>query len=127
MHYYIVFLCNWPERSNAKVRSVELTTANPSSYVKTTNDYVYLDLTAHLESSEPKGRFGRTVQEVMSNMTQKVGSLSINKTASTTTVVQMSDVLIETGAPATRRLSTWNDAVKPAWQRLAHTASLGTL
>ena len=126
MHYYIVFLCNWPERSNAIVRGVELTTTDPRSYVKETNDYVYLDLTAHLNSAEVKV-FGTTVQEVMSNMTQRVGSLSINKQASTTTVVRMSDVLVATGAPLNRRLTSWNDVVKPAWQRLAHTSSLGTL
>lgn len=126
MHYYIVFLCNWPERSNAIVRGVELTTTDPRSYVKETNDYVYLDLTAHLNSTEVKA-FGTTVQEVMSNMTQRVGSLSINKQASTTTVVRMSDVLVATGAPLNRRLTSWNDVVKPAWQRLAHTSSLGTL
>ena len=127
MHYYIVFLCNWPARSNAIVRSVELTTADPSSYVKETNDYVYLDLTAHLDSNESKAKFGRTVQEVMTNMTQKIGSLSINKQASTTTVIRMADVLLATGAPESRRLTSWNDVVKPAWQRLAHTSSLGTL
>ena len=127
MNYYIVFLCNWPDRSNAIVRSVELTTADPSSYVKETNDYVYLDLTAHLNSSESKAIFGRTVQEVMTVMTQKVGSLSVKKQASSTTVIRMSDVEIASGAPANRRLTSWNDVVKPAWQRLAHTSSLGTL
>lgn len=127
MQYYIVFLCNWPARSNAIVRSVELTTADPSSFVKTTNDYVYLDLTAHLNSNENKSRFGTTVQEVMTNMTQKVGYLSINKQASTTTVVTMADVLIATGAPSSRRLTSWNDVSKPAWQRLAHVSGFGTL
>ena len=126
MNYYVVFLCSWPSESNAIVRSVELTTADPSSYVKSTNDYVYLDLTAHLKSNEVKP-FGRTVQEVMSKLTQQVGGLSINKQASTTTVVRMGDVLVKSGTPSSRRLTSWNDAVKPAWIRAAHASSFGTL
>ena len=126
MNYYIVFFCNWPGESNAIVRSVELTTANPNSYVKETNDYVYLDLTAHLASNENK-KFGTTVQAVMSRLTQQVGALSINKQAKTTTVVKMADVLVPVGASTSRRLETWNDSAKPAWIRAAHASSFGTL
>lgn len=126
MNYYIVFLCSWPGESNAIVRGVELTTANPNVYVKPTNEYVYLDLTAHLNSSETKS-FGTTVQEVMSKLTQRVGGLSINKQAISTTVVRMADVLVKPGTPVSRRLTTWNDAVKPAWIRAAHASSFGAL
>ena len=126
MNYYIVFLCNWPAESNAIVRSVELTTTDPSSYVTSTNDYVFLDLTKHLNSGEEK-KFGNSVQSVMSKLTQQVGYLSVNKQAKSTTEVRMADVLIRVGAPAYRKLTTWNDVVKPAWIRAAHTSLYGTL
>jgi len=125
MNYYLVFLCNWPAQSNAIVRSVELTTSLPT-YVKSTNDYVYVDLSAHLASRETK-IYGTTVQEVTNRLVQRVGGLSINKQASTTVQVLMGDVRISDDTPASRRLTSWNDVVKPALQRSAHTSAFGSL
>ena len=127
MHYYIVFLCNWPGSSNAIVKSIELTTAEPS-YVTTDNDYVYVDLTAHLNSGEIK-TYGTSVQEVMNYLVQRVGGVFINKTAKTISRISMSDVKIEDGTPASRKIEpgNWNGVVKPAMQRLLHTSSFGTL
>lgn len=125
MHYYLVFLCNWPGQSNAIVRSVELTTSLPT-YVKTTNDYVYVDLSAHLASTERKIH-GSTVQSVMNKLVQMVGGLSINKQASSTVEVPMADVRVSDDTPINRRLTSWNDVVKPALQRSAHTSAFGSL
>ena len=126
MNYYIVFFCNWTSRSNAIVRSVELTVVDPSSYVKQSNDYVYVDLTAHLKSTERKP-FGNTIDAVMSELTKRIGGLSINGVPSTYTQISMSTVRIESSTPSSRQLTDWNDVVKPALLRVAHTSSFGTL
>ena len=126
MHYYVIFFCNWTSQSNAVVKSVELTTANPLSFVTETNPYVFVDLTKHLSMIGTKP-FGTTVDEIMTNFVNKVGGLSINDVPISSTEIAMGKVRISDRTPPTRKLTDWNDVAKPALQRLANTSSFGTL
>ena len=121
MTYYIVLLCNWSERSNAIVRGIELTTTNPESYVSEANDYVYVQV----PSTEV-----RNVDTIMNDLVQGIGEVAMPQKPSNTLSLSwpvFTAWKTNAGLAPSRKLNTWNDVAKPAWQRLAHAAGFGTL
>ncbi len=121
MTYYIVLLCNWPERTNAIVRGVELTTTIPTSYVTETNDYVYI-MVPESKNAE--------IDTIMGRLVQGIGKVAMTQTPSGTgelSWAKLSTWMDTAGLSTSRKLEEWNDVVKVAWQRIGHTSIFGTL